>query len=40
MFQPTYTDAYEVALQDLIDLEKLLHRTQTEMNEDELDITF
>ena len=33
MFRSTYTNAYAGALQDLIDLENLLHRTQTEMNE-------
>ena len=40
MFQSTYTNSYKGALQDLINLENLLHRTQTKMNGGKPDITF
>ena len=40
MFRPIYTNAYEGALQDLIDLENLLNSIQTDMNGDKLDIIF
>ena len=40
MFRPTYANTYAGALQDLIDLENLLHRVQAEINEGKPDITF
>ena len=40
MHRSNYRNSYEWALQDLIDLEIILHRTQTDMNGGKPDITF